>query len=75
MTSNSYLYEKAKTIVFNIGYIWVICLNAIVERTSDNLKNNIYEFTPTVHDPTFRFSSPDAFPPRLETIQQIENRI
>jgi hypothetical protein len=75
MKFNSFLYEKTKTIVFNIGYIWVICFNAIVERTSDNLKNNIYEFTPTIRDPTFRFSSPETFPPRLETIQQIENRI
>ena len=71
MKFNLFLYEKTKAIVINIGYIWAICLSAIVQRTTDNINNNLH-FIPTVNDPTFRFLSPEEFPPRTVTIQQIE---
>ena len=44
MKFNLFLYEKTKAIVINIGYIWAICLSAIVQRTTDNINNNLQDY-------------------------------
>jgi hypothetical protein len=72
MNTKSYLYEQIATIVVNLTLIWAICIDTFgigaPVHIVTPINNNV-----TVYEHTFKFLSPETFPPRLITTQQIEN--
>ena len=77
MELNSFLYEKTKIVMLKFTFIWLSCLETIITMPSNETVGHTptisKQYIPTVNDPTFRFLSPESFPPRLITAQQIEN--
>lgn len=76
MELNSFVYENTKSVILKITFIWLNCLETIITlprtETVDHTPDISTQYLPTVNDPTFRFLSPESFPPRLITAQQIE---
>lgn len=77
MEMNSFVYENTKSVILKITFIWLSCLETIITipstETDGHTPTISRQYIPTVNDPTFRFLSPESFPPRLITAQQIEN--
>ncbi len=67
MFNSNNIIHSTRLLIVRMSFIWLSCIEGIINPPIENYDIIIYKNNdiPSIEDPSFKFLSPDMFPPKL----------